>query len=179
GVTRQKEQDIRGAVECYQRAADEGHAKAQHNLAAVYEKGGGGVAKNEPEAVRLFQLAADKGLGESCYSLAMHYKFGLGIKQDDARCVYYLEKASEHGLAKAIFNLGLMYEKGRGVSPDAPERDLVEVTRECYQAAAEAGVTKAAVNLGVLYLTGRVAEHHEGEAFSWFSKAAGQGDVSG
>lgn len=37
-----------------------------------------GVAKDEPEAVRLFQLAADQGLAESCYSLAMHLKFGLG-----------------------------------------------------------------------------------------------------
>ncbi|CAM9506155.1 unnamed protein product, partial [Choristocarpus tenellus] len=179
GVTRQKEHDLRGAVECYTRAASEGHSKAQHNLAAVYEKGGPGVTKNDAEAVRLFHLAADKGLAESCYSLAMHYKFGLGIKQDDSRCVYYLEKASEQGLAKAMFNLGLMYEKRRGVSIDAPERDLLEVTQECYRAAANGGITKAAVNLGVLYLTGRLSERQEGEAFSWFTKAADGGDLSG
>lgn len=78
GVTRQKEQDGKGAVECYSRAAAEGHAKAQHNLAAIFEKGVPGVPKDEQEAVRLFQLAADQGLAESCYSLAMHLKFGLG-----------------------------------------------------------------------------------------------------
>lgn len=44
-----------------------------------------------------------------------------------------------------MFNLGLMYEKRRGVSPEAPEADLLEATRECYEAAAEAGVTKAMV----------------------------------
>lgn len=78
GVTRQKERDAKGAVECYDRAAKEGHAKARHNLAAIYEKGAPGVPKDEIEAVRLFQLAAGQGLGESCYSLAMHLKFGLG-----------------------------------------------------------------------------------------------------
>lgn len=78
GVTRQKERDAKGAVECYDRAAKENHTKAQHNLAAIYEKGAAGVPKDEVEAVRLFRAAADQGLAESCYSLAMHLKFGLG-----------------------------------------------------------------------------------------------------
>lgn len=78
GVTKQKEQDVKGAVEFYERAAKEGHAKAQHNLAAIFEKGAPGVAKDDAKAVRLFQLAADQSLAESCYSLAMHLKFGLG-----------------------------------------------------------------------------------------------------
>lgn len=81
GVTRQKEMDAKGAVECYQRAVKAGHAKAQHNLAAMYEKGAPGVPKDDVEAVRLFRLAADQGLAESCYSLAMHIKFGLGKKR--------------------------------------------------------------------------------------------------
>eukprot|EP00903_Cladosiphon_okamuranus_P014082 g13089.t1 len=145
GVTKQKDGDVRGAVECYQRAARDGHAKAQHNLAAVFEKGFADVPKDDAEAVRLFRLAAEQGLAESSYSLAMHLKFGLGTNQDDAQCVYYLERASEQGLAKAMFNLGLMYEKRRGISPEAQEADLLEATRECYEAAAEAGVTKAMV----------------------------------
>ena len=78
GVTRQKELNSKGAVECYERAVEGGHAKAQHNLAVIYEKGAPGVPKDDFEAVRLFKLAADQGLAESCYSLAMHLKFGLG-----------------------------------------------------------------------------------------------------
>lgn len=78
GVTKQKERDARGAVECYERAVKDGHAKAQHNLAAIYEKGVPGVPKDDAEAVRLFRLAAEQGLAESSYSLAMHLKFGLG-----------------------------------------------------------------------------------------------------
>lgn len=87
--------------------------------------------------------------------------------------------ARSQGLAKAIFNLGLMYEKRRGIDPDAPEADLLEVTRECYQAAAEAGVTKAMVNLGVLYMSGRLTGHEQGGALEWFKKAADEGDMSG
>lgn len=51
-----------------------------------------------------------------------------------------------------MFNLGLMYEKHRGVSSDAQEEDLLEATRECYEAAAEAGVTKAMVRPFVVLL---------------------------
>ena len=83
------------------------------------------------------------------------------------------------GLVKAMFNLGLMYEKHRGVSPDAPEADLLEATRECYQAAAEAGITKAMVNLGVLCMSGRLPGREPGEALEWFKRAADEGDVSG
>lgn len=72
-----------------------------------------------------------------------------------------------------------MYEKHRGVSQDAPEVDLLEATRECYQVAAEAGVTKAMVNIGVLYLTGRLPGREQGEALGWFQKAADEGDLSG
>eukprot|EP00904_Undaria_pinnatifida_P014233 jgi/Undpi1/9940/HiC_scaffold_28.g12394.m1 len=81
GVTKQKERDAKGAVECYERAANEGHAKAQHNLAAIYEKGVPGVPKNDAEAARLFRQAADQGLAESCYSYAMHLKFGLAQRR--------------------------------------------------------------------------------------------------
>lgn len=72
-----------------------------------------------------------------------------------------------------------MYEKRRGVSKDAPEHDLLEATRECYQVAAEAGVTKAAVNLGVLLLTGRLQGQDQGKAAEWFRRAADEGDTSG
>ncbi|CAM9570311.1 unnamed protein product [Scytosiphon promiscuus] len=179
GVTKQKERDAKGAVECYERAVNDGHAKAQHNLAAIYEKGIPGVPKDDVEAVRLFRLAAEQGLAESSYSLAMHLKFGLGVRQDDAQCVFYLEQASEQGLAKAMFNLGLMYEKRRGINQDIPEADLLEATRDCYEAAAEAGVTKAMVNLGVLYLSGQLPGRDKGEALGCFQRAADEGDLSG
>jgi uncharacterized protein len=52
--------------------------QAQHNLGAMYEKGGVGVQRDDSAAVLLFTAAAASGLTESCYSLAMHYKFGLG-----------------------------------------------------------------------------------------------------
>lgn len=78
-----------------------------------------------------------------------------------------------------MFNLGLMYEKHRGVSSDASEVDLMEATRECYQAAAESGITKAMVNLGVLCMSGRLPGREPGGALEWFKKAADGGDVSG
>lgn len=179
GVTFQKGGDFVAAANMYRKASHLGHAKAQHNLGAMHEKGGGGVPRDDAEAVRLFTLAADSGLAESCYSLAMHYKFGLGLEQDDRKCIYYLEKASTSGLAKAMFNLGLMYEKQRGVDPNIPLSELLEAARDCYQAAAMAGITKSAVNLGVLYLTGKLQDPDGDSAVHWFRLAADRGDASG
>eukprot|EP00611_Tribonema_gayanum_P008532 TRINITY_DN180_c2_g1_i2.p1 TRINITY_DN180_c2_g1~~TRINITY_DN180_c2_g1_i2.p1 ORF type:complete len:419 (-),score=175.09 TRINITY_DN180_c2_g1_i2:65-1210(-) len=159
-----------------------GHPKAQHNLAAMYEKGVSGMAKDDREAVRLFTLAAEAGLAESGYSLAMHFKLGLGCEQDDGKCVHYLERASAQGLPKAQFNLGLMYEKGRGIAPDVLAAEALDAAKECYRSAAMAGVPKAAVNLGVLYLSGRLAAdgglNAEAEAVRWFRRAADYGDAS-
>ncbi|KAG5180438.1 hypothetical protein JKP88DRAFT_323850 [Tribonema minus] len=177
GVTHQRHGEQAAAAAMYARAAEMGHPKAQHNLAAMYEKGVSGMAKDDREAVRLFTLAAEAGLAESSYSLAMHFKLGLGCEQDDGKCVHYLERASGQGLPKAQFNLGLMYEKGRGIAPDVLAAEALDAAKECYRSAAMAGVPKprrrhtriitasspppsllpaplqAAVNLGVLYLS--------------------------
>ena len=48
------------AVECYRKAAEQGHADAQYNLGNMYAQGLG-VAKDEAQAVVWYQKAADRG----------------------------------------------------------------------------------------------------------------------
>src|SRR5438477_311476 len=48
--------DEKKAVELYQQAANQGYAKAQHNLGVCYENGKG-VAKDEKKAAELYQQA--------------------------------------------------------------------------------------------------------------------------
>lgn len=104
GVTKQKDGDVKGAVECYERAAKDEHAKARHNLAAIFEKGFAGVPRDDAEAVRLFRLAAEQGLAESSYSLAMHLKFGLG-EESDIGCSTLLRRIL--GTVPTLRSLGL------------------------------------------------------------------------
>jgi uncharacterized protein len=71
--------------------------------------------------VALFREAASKGIAESQFSLAMHFKEGTGVDQDIQQCIDWLERAADQGHAKALFNLGLIYERGQGV-PSDPEK---------------------------------------------------------
>ena len=52
--------DLGKAAELYQKAADQGNAKAQMNLGWLYENGQG-VPKDLGKAAELYQKAADQG----------------------------------------------------------------------------------------------------------------------
>ena len=53
--------DDAAAVKWYRKAADQGLAKAQHNLGVAYSRGLG-IAKDDAEAVKWYSKAADQGL---------------------------------------------------------------------------------------------------------------------
>jgi uncharacterized protein len=48
------------------------------NLGVAYRDGLGGLAKNEPKAVELFQESADLGDDQRMAALAYMYEFGRG-----------------------------------------------------------------------------------------------------
>jgi TPR repeat protein len=53
-------QDDKVAVEWYRKAANQGHAGAQHNLGAMYQTGRG-VEQNMKMAMEWFRKAVDQG----------------------------------------------------------------------------------------------------------------------
>jgi TPR repeat protein len=57
-------QDLAEAARWYRLAADQGHAKAQYNLACLYGTGQG-VPQDHAEEARLLRLAAAQGLAEA------------------------------------------------------------------------------------------------------------------
>ena len=57
------------AAKWYRKAADQGYASAQNNLALMYENGQG-VTQSYPEAVKWYRLAADQGYAYAKYRLA-------------------------------------------------------------------------------------------------------------
>ena len=61
------EKNIQKAVELYQKAAEQGHTRAQYNLGFCYENGTG-VKQTIQKAVDLYQKAADQGhaMGSAC-----------------------------------------------------------------------------------------------------------------
>ena len=72
------------AAKWYRKAASQGDAKGQVNLAAALEWGKG-VKKDYAEAAKLYRLAADQGDGEGQLSLGIMYYSGNGVPQDRAQ----------------------------------------------------------------------------------------------
>jgi hypothetical protein len=66
-------EDDAEAVERYRKAAEQGDAKAQNNLGAMYGKGKG-VPQDDAEAVKWFRLAAEQGLAAAKRNLEVLVK---------------------------------------------------------------------------------------------------------
>lgn len=118
--------DPRLALFWYQKAAEQGLAEAQFQLARCYSPFGIGKDKNKEEY--WYQKAAEQGHSEAQVSLGMHYGFAYhdspGSDNDKLseaadfrkenleylkKSLYWYHKAAEQGNKNAYFSLGLMY----------------------------------------------------------------------
>ena len=102
--------DFTNAVECFQKAAEQGLADAQYNLGVCYDNGDG-VPQSYPEAVKWYRKAAEQGFAKAQYNLGVCYYNGQGVPQSYTEAVKWFKKAAEQGYADAINllkNLGEM-----------------------------------------------------------------------
>lgn len=93
------ERNVAAAVDCFARAADDGHPGAQTAYGIALRSGVGAI-KNDDEARRQFRAAAGAGDGEAMVQLATM------SEPDDAR--YWLLRASELGYPPAMLHLADM-----------------------------------------------------------------------
>jgi len=136
----------------------EGDAKSQTTLGWMYLRGDGGV-KDDAEALRLFQKAADQGHAGAQAILGWMYLRGEGGVKDDGQALKLFQKAAEQGHAQAQTTLGWMYLRG-----DGGVKDDAEALR-LFQKAADQGHAGAKHNLALM------------EDIKKYRKAAYQGDV--
>ncbi len=61
--------------------AEQGHAKAQYNLARMY-RNDRGVTRDDVEAVKWYRLAAEQGYALAQNNLALVYETGRGVTRD-------------------------------------------------------------------------------------------------
>jgi len=109
--------DWKAAFDWYSRAAAQGYAKAQDNLAFMYAKGDG-VKKDDVTAFQWYQKAASQGDLVAERNLGWRYEEGIGVPQDYIAAVVWLRKAAEQGDGRSQLALALIYAKGRGVQVD-------------------------------------------------------------
>ena len=154
-------------------------AEAQYRLGLKYAKGEG-VKRNEKEAMKWFQMAADQGNAKGQRSIGLIYAIGHVVEKDEAKAVEWFRKAAEQGDAKAQYNLGVAYYEGCAVAKDEEESGKwFRKATESARNTAEEGDVASQILLGTIYENGRGVGKDEAEAVKWFRKAAEKGNATG
>ncbi len=99
----------------YRKAAEQGFAGAQNNLAALYEQGLG-FQKDDAEAAQWYRRAAEWNDAKAQHSLGVMYRDGRGIPRDLGEAVKLIRKSAEQGHHGAFRDMGNLYWNGTGVS---------------------------------------------------------------
>ncbi len=81
--------------------AEQGDAKAQFNIGALYDFGMG-VPKDYAVAVQWYRLAAAQGDVEAQFNLALSYQNGEGVSQDYVQAYAWFNIAATQGNKNAV-----------------------------------------------------------------------------
>jgi TPR repeat protein len=154
------------AVGSYRKAVDKGSSAAMVELGVLFGTGTG-VPKDEAQARRLFERAAEAGNPRGVTNLAA---LTGGAPPSDPRARTMLAKAAESGSAEAQFQLGLMLADGVGGSKD-------DVTaRAWFEKAAAQDHPGALQQMGDFAISGRGGPRDATAAKAYYEKAAALGN---
>lgn len=104
--------DPRKAADYLQRAAIDGSAEAQFELAQLYEKGHG-VPQDLERALVLYKQSADQGYPDALNDVGFIYFQGsLNVKRNPALGLEYFERAADMRHPQAMFNFAAMIDDG-------------------------------------------------------------------
>jgi len=149
--------------------AYQGIAEAQHDLAAIYTAGHGGVEQNFDKAAFWFRQASQNGIGNARYNLGVLYHQGLGVERDLGKALYWYREAAKVGHPEAQYNLGIAHIEGIGTDYNP------ELAAAFFERAANNGIMEAAYNLGLIHENALLGEADPNEALLWYKIAADQG----
>mmetsp|Transcript_31799 Transcript_31799/g.111934 ORF Transcript_31799/g.111934 Transcript_31799/m.111934 type:complete len:230 (-) Transcript_31799:27-716(-) len=102
------------ALQLYERAAAQGHARAQTFTGLRYEHGQG-VKINYKAAALWYRRAADQEFPDAESNLGTMFYNGKGAPQSYEEAVRWFRLAVAQGEPNALFRLGTCYGQGRGV----------------------------------------------------------------
>jgi uncharacterized protein len=154
------------AMAAWRKAADKGSSAAMVELGVAYGMGIG-VAKDEAQARKLFERAAQAGNPRGVTNLAA--LGGGGTSSDPARSRELLAKAAETN-AEAQYQLGLMLADGTGgAKDDAGARSL-------FEKAAAQNHPGALERMGAFTQEGRGGPKDTSAAKAYYERAAALGD---
>src|SRR5215813_532471 len=139
--------NIKEALNWFQKAALNGYAPAQVNLAVMYANGWG-TPQNYGAALRWLQAASEQHYAVADYNLGLLYMQGTGVRRDYGEARRWFERGAEGGDSWAQTDLGYLFDQGLGVTANAATAAF------WYSKAAHAGNVLGKYNLGDMYLRG-------------------------
>jgi len=155
------------AIGAWRKAADKGSTSAMVELGVLYGTGSG-VARDEAQARKLFERAAEAGNPRGVSNLAA-LSGGGGAPADPARARQLLAKAAETN-AEAQYQLGLMMEDGTG----GPADDAA--ARALFEKAAAQNHPGALERMGAFAQSGRGGPKDSDAAKAYYEKSAALGN---
>jgi uncharacterized protein len=154
------------AIAAWRKAADKGSTSAMVELGVLYGTGAG-VTKDEAQARKLFERAAQAGNPRGVSNLAA--LSGGAAPSDPAQARQLLAKAAETN-AEAQYQLGLMLADGTG----GPQDDAG--ARALFEKAAAQNHPAALERIGTFALEGRGGPKDKDAAKAYYQRAAALGD---
>jgi len=153
------------AYEGCKREADAGDAECQVLVGYLFQEGLG-VPENPTEAIRLFRLAAKRGLAVAQFRLGITYASGLGVPSNYAEAARWYQMAAAQGDLIGEYLFAMALAEGRGIDKDWAR--AIELLRH----AADRGYPLAQVALGFQLETARGAARKPVSAYIWYRIAA-------
>jgi TPR repeat protein len=155
------------AIAAWRKAADKGSSSAMVELGVAYGTGTG-VARDEAQARKLFERAAEAGNPRGVSNLAA--LGGGGAPADPARSRELLGRAAETN-AEAQYQLGIMLSEGNGgAKDDAGARGM-------FEKAAAQNHPAALERMGAFAAEGRGGPKDATAAKAYYERAAALGDA--
>ncbi|WP_281309611.1 T9SS type A sorting domain-containing protein [Flavobacterium flavigenum] len=125
---------------------------------------------NPEEALKSYNLLAEKGNPEAMNALGLIYIKGITLVANEEKGILWLEKAAEAGYAQAWFNLGLLYKEGVSVKGD------ITKAIDCFKKAATSGYDYAWQKLGTILMKGENVPQDYLQALNIFKEGAEKGN---
>src|SRR5262245_53447657 len=157
-------QQIPDAVSTYRKAIDKGSTAAMVELGVMLGTGTG-VPKDDAQARKLFERAAEAGNPRGVTNLAAISGSG-GTPADPGRSRAMLSRAAEKNSPEAQYQLGLMYEDGVG----GPKDEVA--ARALFEKAAAQNHPGALERMGEFAQKGRGGPQDTDAAKAYYERAA-------
>ncbi len=158
------------SVDEIKQKAEAGDAMSQAQYAQMLQSGQG-VEKNEAEALKWYQKAAEAGNDYAQANMGVFCQTGsCGMTKDIAKAAEWYDKAAKQGNAYAQFYLARLYENGNGVEKN------VNKAAEFYEKAANGGMPIAQYIYAIMLSQGEGVDRNVNEALKWAEKASAAGE---